>query len=98
MKLNFLNKPKKLPEKTREEIEKDIDNAINGNDHSQRGKMLRRTTLGLMAIYPKEKIRQMFIDEYIKKYGELKTGKITFKKLKKQSEKELGVSKNDGLD
>jgi hypothetical protein len=35
----------------------------------------------------------MFIDEYIKKYGELKTGKTTLNKLKKQSEKELGVSK-----
>ena len=86
--MNFLKKTK-VPEKTREEIEKDIDNAISGNDKTQRGLMLRRSALGLMAFYPKEKIRQMFIDEYIKKYGELKTGKTTLNKLKKDSEKKV---------
>jgi len=94
MKLNFLKK-QKFPEKTREEIEKDIDNSMSGNDKSQRGTMLRRATLSLMAFYPKEKIREMFIDEYIKKYGELKTGKTSLSKLKKESFKQIKDAKQN---
>lgn len=75
----------KIPTKTREQIEKEIDYSLSNKDQSQRGKMLKKARFALLALYPKEKIREMFIDEYIKKYGELKTGKTSLEQIHKES-------------
>ena len=40
----------------------------------------------MQALKTKEEIEQLFVDEYIKKYGELVTGKKTLKELAKESQ------------
>ena len=80
---------KKIPTKTREEIVKEIDDIFAGRDHSERGKLILRTSIPLKALMGEEKVKAMFVEEYIKKYGELKTGKKSVETMKKESEAEL---------
>ena len=85
-----------IPKKTREQITLEMENVFNGKDKSQRGTMLRSAIKVLMLTKPKEEIKKEFIEEYIKKYGELQTGKISLDKLRKDSEKDLKALKQLG--
>lgn len=86
----------KIPTKTRTEIEQEIEDVLSGKDKSKRGKMLRRASKGLMFTMSKEQIKDLFVKEYIKKYGELSSGKITIEELKEQSLKDSKKARTTG--
>ena len=84
--MKFFKQPKIEP-KTREQITQEIENVLNKKDNSPRAKMLRKAAFALKALKTQDEIKAMFIEEYIKKYGELQTGKVSLKELKEQSTK-----------
>ena len=90
-------KKEKIEPKTREEIEKEIDDVLSGKDKTQRGNMLRKSVLVLKAFKTKEQIRQLLIDEYVKKYGEISSGKKSIKQLKKESLEDIEKAKTTGI-
>jgi len=83
--------------KTREEITLEIDNILNKKDKSMRGRMLYKSYQTIMVMNPqatKESIRNEFIEAYIKKYGELVTGKKSLDNIKKEAENDIQNLKN----
>jgi len=86
-------KKEKIKPKTRKEIEEEIDSIITGKDRSQRGKMLNKAYKTLCVIKPAEQVRQEFIDEYVKKYGEISSGKKTIEELKQESMDDIKKAK-----
>ena len=86
-------KKEKIKPKTRKEIEEEIDSIITGKDRSQRGKMLNKAYKTLCAIKPAKQVRQKFINEYVKKYGEISSGKKTIEELKQESMDDIKKAK-----
>lgn len=78
----------KIQPKSREQIETEIGNILAGKDHSQRGMMLRNAARALSAFNTKEEIKEMFVKEYIKKYGQLERGEKTIEQIKQQAIKD----------
>ena len=74
----------KFPTKTREQVEKEMDDVFSGKDKSGRAKMLKKAAFAMKAFKTKEEIKQVFVEEYIKKYGELSSGKTSLNKIKKE--------------
>jgi len=75
----------KIPNKTKKEIVQEINNIYDGKDHTPRGVMLKRAMLPLKMTMSRQAIVGMFVAEYVKKYGELKSGKKSLEDLKKES-------------
>jgi hypothetical protein len=69
------------------QIEDEIENILSGRDRSQRAAMLRKASnaLTLFKGMSKEQVKEMFIAEYKKKYGDLQTGKKTLEQIKSES-------------
>jgi hypothetical protein len=86
----------KIQPKSRKQIEDEIDGILAGKDRSQRGTMLRNAANALRVMNTAEEIRQMFIQEYIKKYGELESGKKTIEQIKQEALKDSQKAK-EGL-
>jgi len=78
-------KKEKIPKKSLKEIETEIDNIIIGKDKTTRGRMLHKAYLTLSTIKPAKQVRKEFIDEYVKKYGEISSGKKSIAQLKEES-------------
>lgn len=87
----------KVKFKTDKEIENDIDACLSGRDKSQRGTMLRSAAKALSLMKTKEEIRQLFIDEYKKKYGDLYSGKKSLEQIKQESLEDAKKAKEAGL-
>ena len=90
-------KETKIKPKTRKQIETEIDSIITGKDRSQRGKMLNKAYKTLCVIKPAKQVRQEFIDEYVKKYGEISSGKKTIEELKQESMDDIKKAKTTGI-
>jgi len=75
----------KIPDKTREEIEKEIKNIYDGKNHTPRGLMLKRAMIPLKLTMSEKEIINLFVKEYVKKYGELSSGKKSLEDIKKES-------------
>ena len=90
-------KKEKIPKKSLKEIESEIDNIIKGKDKSTRGKMLRKAYITLCAIKDPKQVRQEFIDEYVKKYGEISSGKKSIAQLKEESLADIKKAKTTGI-
>ena len=90
-------KKEKIKPKTRKEIETEIDSIITGKDRSQRGKMLNKAYKTLCVIKPAKQVRQEFIDEYVKKYGEISSGKKSIAQLKEESLADMKKAKTTGI-
>ena len=90
-------KKEKIKPKTRKEIEEEIDSIITGKDRSQRGKMLNKAYKTLCVIKPAEQVRQEFIEQYVKKYGEISSGKKTIEELKQESMDDIKKAKTTGI-
>jgi hypothetical protein len=80
-------KQPEIPFKTDKQIEDEIENILSGRDRSQRAAMLRKASnaLTLFKGMSKEQVKEMFIAEYKKKYGDLQTGKKTLEQIKSES-------------
>jgi len=75
----------KIPSKSRKEIELEINNIYDGKDHTPRGLMLKRAMIPLKMTMSRQEIIDLFVGEYVKKYGELSSGKKSLENLKKES-------------
>jgi hypothetical protein len=82
-------KPKVIPFKSREDIEKEVTEILEGKGNHPHAGKLRKAAKVLSAFKTKEEIKELFIEEYVKKYGLLQTGKISLDELKKQSVAEI---------
>jgi len=78
-----LKQPKIIP-KTREEIEIEITEILENKGNHKHGTKLRQASKILSMYKTKEEIKQLFIEEYVKKYGELSSGKTTIKKMQEE--------------
>ena len=78
-----IKEPKIIP-KTREEIELEITEILENKGKHKHGAKLRQAAKVLSIYKTREEIRQLFIEEYVKKYGELSSGKTTIKKMQEE--------------
>ena len=78
-------KQPKIPFKSDKEIETEITEILEGKGNHPHAGKLRKAAKMLGVFKTKEEIKQMFIEEYKKKYKPLQKGKITLEELKKQS-------------
>lgn len=88
-----LGKEKKIPFKTDKEIEIEITEILEGKGKHKHGRKLRKAAKVLSVLKTPEEIKQLFIDEYKKKYGALQSGKISLEELKNQSVKDAEKAK-----
>jgi len=86
----------KIKPKSREEIEKEIDDILAGKDKSPRGIMLRNASKALKFHKTNKEIRDLFVEEYVKKYGELSSGKKSVEQLKEESLADIKKAKTTG--
>jgi len=80
-----LGKQKKIEPKTRAEITQEIEDIFAKKINTKRAKMLRKASTALRSLKSQEEIKELFVEEYVKKYGELSSGKTTVEELKKSS-------------
>ena len=78
-------KQPKIPYKTDKEIEKEITEILDGKGNHPHGNKLRKASKILSMYKTKEEIKQLFIEEYKKKYKPLQKGKTTLEEIKKES-------------
>ena len=78
-----VKQPKIIP-KTRKEIELEITEILENKGKHKHGNKLRQAAKVLSLYKTKEEIKSLFIEEYVKKYGELSSGKTTIKKMQEQ--------------
>ena len=86
----------KIPKKSKEEIEKEITDILKGKGHGQREIMLRMASKSLRVFNTQEEVIKLFVDEYIKKYGQLESGEKTLEQIKQEAIKDTATAKRLG--
>jgi len=86
----------KVPKKTKEEITKEITDILKGKGHGQREIMLRTAAKSLRIFNSEEEIINLFVKEYIKKYGQIESGEKTLEQIKQEATKDIASAKRLG--